>query len=218
MSTVPSSPTAYALLALLELRPEWTTYELTKELRRNARYFWPRAESRIYEQAKRLVELGLATTRRESEGGRPKTIYVITPAGRDALAAWRASPPTRAVGLEAEALLRFLAGGDAPVEELTAAVDQAATEARELLSVGELVAREYLRGAHPFQHQAHVRAFIFDLLTEHALAVLTWAERSRVELAAWPGLDSQARRDRGVERIRDLSRRLPHPPEHANDH
>lgn len=208
MSTAPASATAYALLALLQLRPEWTTYELTKELRRNAHFFWPRAESRLYEQAKRLVELDLATVRREADGGRPKSIYAISPAGEQALAAWLRSPPNRAVVLESEALLRFLAGGAASPEQLIAAVEQAEAEARDLLAVAEVVAREYLRGTHPFQQQVHVRAFIFDLLSEHALAVLTWCERSRDELAAWPELDARERRERGIERIRQLSRRL----------
>jgi DNA-binding PadR family transcriptional regulator len=209
MSTAPSSATAYALLALLQLRPEWTTYELTKELRRNARFFWPRAESRLYQQAKRLVDLGLATTRRETEGDRPRSIYTITAAGEQALAEWLRSPPSRAVVLEAEVLLRFLAGRDASPEALGAAVAQAEAEARELFAVADVVAREYLAGTHPFQQQVDVRAFIFDLLTEHALAVLAWCERSRDELAAWPALTADERRERGLERIRRLRARHP---------
>ena len=48
--------TASALLGLLALRPAWPVYELTKQLRRNMRFFWPRAESRIYDEARQLVE------------------------------------------------------------------------------------------------------------------------------------------------------------------
>jgi DNA-binding PadR family transcriptional regulator len=211
MSTSPP-PTAYALLALLYLRPEWTTYELTKELRRNARFFWPRAESRLYEQAKRLVELGLASARSDSDGRRPKTVYTITPAGRDALTTWLASPPTRAVTLEAEALLRFLAAAETSPAQLSAVIEAAASEARELLSVAEVISREYLSATHPFQNEVHVRAFVFDLLVEHALGVLAWAERSREELAAWPALEVGERQSRAIERIRALSRRLPGSP------
>jgi PadR family transcriptional regulator, regulatory protein AphA len=205
MSNQPASATAYALLALLRLRDRWTTYELTKELRRNARFFWPRAESRLYQQAKRLVELGLAATQTETQGGRPRTIYTITPAGRRALTDWLAAPPTRGVLLEAEALLRFLAGGDATPEELMTAIERAEDEARDLLAVADVIAREYLEGAHPFQDEVHVRAFIFDLLTTHARAVLEWTQRSRAELAAWPRLGLDERRARALERIRQLS-------------
>jgi len=38
------STTSYAILGLLDLRP-WTAYELTKHMRRNLHYFFPRAES-----------------------------------------------------------------------------------------------------------------------------------------------------------------------------
>ena len=50
-----TATTANAILGLLALRREWSTWELTKQLRRNMRFFWPRAESQIYEEAKGLV-------------------------------------------------------------------------------------------------------------------------------------------------------------------
>src|SRR2546421_12518117 len=62
-----------------------TTYELTKRMRRTLHFFWPRAESRIYDEAKRLVELGLADADRSFTGRRPRTTYSITPAGQGAL-------------------------------------------------------------------------------------------------------------------------------------
>src|SRR5260221_635909 len=49
-----SSSTANAILGLLALRPSWSTWELTTQLRRNMRFFWPRAESRIFAEARRL--------------------------------------------------------------------------------------------------------------------------------------------------------------------
>ena len=59
-----TATTANALLGLLALRPSWTTWELTKQLRRNMRFFWPRVESRIYDEARTLVERGWARDRR----------------------------------------------------------------------------------------------------------------------------------------------------------
>ena len=50
-----TATTANAILGLLALRKEWSTWDLTKQLRRNMRFFWPRAESQIYEEAKGLV-------------------------------------------------------------------------------------------------------------------------------------------------------------------
>ena len=76
--------TSYALLGLLNIRP-WTTYELAKQVQRSLGWFWPRAERKLYDEPKRLVEQGLATATNESTGKRPRTVYAITPAGLAAL-------------------------------------------------------------------------------------------------------------------------------------
>ena len=82
-STPALSTTAYAVLGLLCLR-EWSAYELAQQMQRSMRIWWPRAESRAYEEPKRLVKLGLARSRDEGVGDRPRTIYTVTPKGRRA--------------------------------------------------------------------------------------------------------------------------------------
>src|SRR5689334_22534988 len=84
--------TSYAVLGLLSVRP-WTTYELAKQVQRSLNWFWPRAERKLYDEPKRLVDQGLATAKRERTGQRPRTLYDITAAGRAALAAWLSEPP-----------------------------------------------------------------------------------------------------------------------------
>ena len=63
---MPSAPTgtSYAVLGLLSLR-SWTTYELAQQVRRSLNWFWPRAERKLYQEPKALVERGLATSRTE---------------------------------------------------------------------------------------------------------------------------------------------------------
>ena len=60
MSTTRPTPTSHAILGLLAIR-SWSTYELTQQMHRSLRRFWPRAESKLYEEPKKLVELGWAT-------------------------------------------------------------------------------------------------------------------------------------------------------------
>ena len=90
MSQDPSRPslptTSYAILGMLALRP-WTAYELTQQLRRSLTYCWPKAESVLYDEPKRLVRLGLATAQRQPAGRRTRTAYAITDQGRRALEA-----------------------------------------------------------------------------------------------------------------------------------
>ncbi len=84
--------TSYAVLGQIALAPG-SAYELTKRMRRNYRFFWPRAESRLYDEARRLVDAGLATGERSFTGRRARTRYALTAAGRRVLRAWLAEPP-----------------------------------------------------------------------------------------------------------------------------
>src|SRR5262249_3027543 len=94
--SIQPTTTRFAVLGELALR-EWSAYEVRRSRRRTLRWFWPRAESVIYAEAKRLENEGLARSRAEpAEDGsrRTRTIYSITPAGRRALAAWLRSEPS----------------------------------------------------------------------------------------------------------------------------
>src|SRR5919107_2097307 len=104
MSTADLTTTSYAILGLLAIRP-WTTYELAKQMERSVGHFWPRAASRIYEEPKRLVSVGMAKATEARTGNRRRTVYTITPRGRRTLRAWLAEPGAGPV-LEFEALLK----------------------------------------------------------------------------------------------------------------
>lgn len=191
-----TATTANAVLGLLALRPRWATYDITKQLRRNMRFFWPRAESRIYEETKGLVAKGFARVEREHVGRRARNVYSITPRGRRALEEWLATPP-KGTAVECEALLRvFLSDLSSPAQ-LAVALEQVRRDARSILDVGRVVGHEYVAGTAPFQDQVHVRAFVFDFLSHHALMLLGWADRTEAALAAWTvspaGRDERAR-------------------------
>src|SRR5689334_20936508 len=104
----PASPaltsTSYAILGLLAVQP-WTTYELAQQMHRALGKFWPRAESKLYEEPKKLVARGLAVASKESTGKRPRTVYSITAQGRRALADWVPTPGAGPV-LEFESLIK----------------------------------------------------------------------------------------------------------------
>src|SRR5689334_13305760 len=79
--------TQSALLGMLSLR-SWGSYELVKEMGRNLRYFWPRAESRIYAELNRLKGEKLATSKESSTGERSRQTWNISSTDRHALKAW----------------------------------------------------------------------------------------------------------------------------------
>ncbi|MGQ0826721.1 MAG: PadR family transcriptional regulator [Actinomycetota bacterium] len=179
-----TATTANAILGLLALRKEWPTWELTKQLRRNMRFFWPRAESQIYQEVKALVGRGWARDRRTFVGRRARTSYSITADGRRALKTWLASPP-KPTALECEPLLRVFLADFGTREQVYAAVEQIRNDADAILDVGRVVGAEYVAGSAPFQDQIHVRALIFDFLSSHARMLLDWADRTEKAIDSW---------------------------------
>src|SRR5207247_7591166 len=87
MSRPPAlTTTSYAILGLLAVKP-WTTHELVQQVDRSLRRMWPRAQSKLYEEPKKLVAHGFARAADDSVGRRRRTRYTITAKGRRALAA-----------------------------------------------------------------------------------------------------------------------------------
>lgn len=173
--------TSYAILGQLALRP-WSAYELTKEMQRNLHYFWPRAESRIYDEIKRLHSAGLATSKPSFTGRRRRMTYEITDTGRHALATWLEDDPLSGVILESEGLLRVFEA-TAP-EHVRAAVEAVRAQAAEMLPKAVSVGQEYLAERAPFQDRVRWRAYINDFLTSYALMLEEWARRTERAIEA----------------------------------
>ncbi len=181
--------TSYAVLALLALQP-WTTYQLARQMERSLGWIWPRAASRLYEEPKKLVAAGLATSRPEATGRRRSTVYSITPKGRQALAGWLAEPGAGTV-LECEALVKIAYADqgtrDGLLANLTALIDDTTAKLR----YGDMIARQYLDGLGPFQERLPFSGLMWRFLWDYHLAVLRWARWAHAEVEAWPGDLSQ---------------------------
>ena len=197
-----TATTANAILGLLALRREWSTWELTKQLRRNMRFFWPRAESQIYEEAKNLVGKGLARDRQSFTGRRARTSYAITAKGRAQLGAWLATPP-KPTSLECEPLLRVFLGTLGRADHMLAAIGQVRADGQAILEVGSVVGPEYLAGTAPFQDQVAVRALVLDFLSHHARMLIEWADRAEAVLNSWPDQTDDERVEQALSLIAD---------------
>jgi DNA-binding PadR family transcriptional regulator len=196
-----TATTANAILGLLALRPEWSTWELTQEMRRNLRFFWPRAESRIYDELGRLRDAGLVETRLEHTGRRRRTIWAITDDGRERLAEWLAAPP-RGAYVESEPVLRLLLGNLTGEAQWREAIARIRADAAEMADVADDVARAYEAGVAPFQQHIANRALVHSYLTGQAAAMLTWAD------AAENYLDAGANDADALATIRHAASRL----------
>jgi len=205
--------TRYAILGQLSLR-DWSSYQLARSMARTLRWFWPRAESGIYAEAKRLQAEGLTTARQapaEDGSRRTRTVYSLSPTGRRHLRAWLTTPPTT-VQLYIEPFLRIHLARGGTIGDLRASVRAAEQTADELLRTAVEVAGEFLDGRHLFQQDLALRGLLFEGLWGQGLALKEWAAAAQQELARWPGLDGDemaARRARAamraaLERAREL--------------
>ncbi len=198
--------TSYAILGQLALRP-WTMYDLAQQMRRNLHYFFPRAESQVYAEPKRLVALGLATADTEMTGRRARTVYRITESGQEALARWLAEPVSKGPLLEFEAVLRVMLAPFGRVEDLAATLAQVRADIAGMLTLADSIRAEYLEGRAPFQRHVVTRSMMHDFLACFADLVDEWAERSQRRMAAWGGQDDAARLAAALDAIRPVPRR-----------
>jgi DNA-binding PadR family transcriptional regulator len=176
--------TAYAMLGMLAIRP-WSTYELAKHLDRSLRPLWPRARSHLFKEPKKLVDHGLAEASAQSVGRRPRTVYTITPSGRQALRAWLAQPG-EGPSLEFEQLLKVFFADQSSKADALRAVANIRSWAEERNAENIAVARAYVARSGPFPERAQVLNVVGRFLTEFADMVSDWADWADRTIQAWP--------------------------------
>jgi PadR family transcriptional regulator, regulatory protein AphA len=204
--------TSYAVLAQLALRP-WSTYELARQRVRYFRYVWPRAESAIYREVKRLAAMGLVAATREYVGKRPRTVYSITEAGRQVLREWLATPVSP-FAMDFEAMIRLFIAPLGTKEQLVATLEQVRDDAQEMLRFGGAVKQEFLDGRAVLQDQAYIRALAVDFFVSLLTTVDGWAERTLAEIEGWEDLSPDGKNHRGLEIFAQLP--VPTPGEHTD--
>src|SRR5215211_45894 len=175
--------TSYAVLAQLAVRP-WSTYELARQRVRYFRYVWPRAESAIYREVKRLAAMRLVAAEREYVGRRPRTVYSITDTGRQVLREWLGTPVSP-FAMDFEAMLRLFIAPLGTKEQLVATLEQVRSDAQEMLRFGGAVKQEFLDGR---------------------------AERTLAEIEGWEDLSPDGKNDRGLEIMAQLPAPTPGEP------
>jgi PadR family transcriptional regulator, regulatory protein AphA len=175
--------TSYALLGLLAVQP-WTAYELTRQLRRSMHVVWPKSESLLYTEPKKLVDAKLARVVQQRRGGRTRAQYRITAAGRRELRAWLGTEPA-APAVEIEAMLRVTFADHGTPEQLAGALRSTGAWAHGELARARPQIEDYLETGGPFPGRLHLIAIaagfygeLFDLIRRYfgdaADLVETW--------------------------------------------
>ncbi len=176
--------TTYGVLGLLAVRPH-STYELAKAMGRSVGRAWPRAQSKLFEEPKKLLRHGYAAAREDFVGRRPRTVYTITRSGRRALATWLADPGDGPV-LEFEGLVKLVFADHGTRDDALATIARARRWAVEM-NAGSVEAGERFVESDGLYEQRRATTLLFGaFLTDFYALVASWAEWAEAEVAGWP--------------------------------
>jgi len=198
------STAGFAILGLLAVRP-FSAYELAQQIHRGLRYMQPASERNLYAEPKRLAAAGLVRMRREQVGRRSRTIYEITPAGRDALRRQLATPPAPPQ-LEFEALQRLVFADQGSKQDLLAALDATSQQVQQLLEDGLQQVRGYQADGGPFPQRLHLIVLFARFYTDFLLLLRDWVALARREAASWPATQDLGLTDGTRKMLEDLLR------------
>ncbi len=200
--------TAHALLGLIAMRAT-STYELAQWMRlSNLRAFWPRAESQVYEEPKKLALAGLAEADTQFVGERKRTVYRVTERGRDALREWLARPSDR-FRYRYEAMVKVSFANYGRLGDLRRIIrevrEEAEADAREMLEV----ARNRSPGGSPAPEREHVNALADSFILDIIAARLRWAREAEQLVESWRSVRVDAHsREQADELWRGFEARL----------
>jgi PadR family transcriptional regulator AphA len=191
MSSAPAmTTTSYAILGLLAVKT-WTTHELVQQVDRSLRRIWPRAQSKLYEEPKKLVAHGFARATDDSVGRRRRTRYTITAKGRRALAAWLQDPGDGPI-LEFEQLLKISFADSGTKADIVANLEATRAWVLDQNEENLATARAYLEGRGAFPQRAALNQLGGRFLTDFYVTVARWVEWASGIIERWPDDVDQA--------------------------
>ena len=183
-SPPPITTTSYAILGLLAVK-SWTTHELVLQVDRSLRRIWPRAQSKLYEEPKKLVARGYARATDDSVGRRRRTRYTITAKGRQALAAWLREPGDGPI-LEFEQLLKISFADSGSKADVVANLDATRAWVVDQNAENLAAARAYLDGRGAFPERAALNQLAGRFLTDFYVMVAHWVTWASQVVDSWP--------------------------------
>jgi len=211
------SPTSLTILGLLALRP-WSAYQLTQQIHRSLRYMHPASERNLYAEPKRLAAAGLVRIRQETVGRRSRTIYEITPAGRDTLRRQMMTPP-RPPQLEFDVMQRLVFADQGSKQDLLASLDVTSGQVDQLLRDVVEQIRGYQADGGPFPERLHLIMLFSRFYVDYLFLLQRWTALARREVAGWPTTKDLGLTDGTRKIFEELLRQgeqLTSEPEHAS--
>jgi PadR family transcriptional regulator, regulatory protein AphA len=107
------TPTGRVILGMLALGKS-SGYDIKQFVDKTTRHFWAASYGQIYPELRRLEDQGLIRGRKEPTGERARTVYALTPAGKDTLEGWLESDEEPLYELRDEGMLKLFFSDSLP--------------------------------------------------------------------------------------------------------
>ena len=111
------SPTGRVILGMIAFGKR-TGYDIKTFVDKTTRYFWAASYGQIYPELKRLEDRGLVRGRPEPSGGRARTVYELTDAGKAALEYWLEADDEPTYELRDEGMLKLFFSDSLPERQI----------------------------------------------------------------------------------------------------
>jgi DNA-binding PadR family transcriptional regulator len=157
-------------------------HDLVQMARRGQRLYWAGAESKIYEQPKRLEKLGYLTSEKTPGKTRERTHYRLTDKGIRAVQAWLAQP-SRFPRIQSEAAIRIQASD---LAEDPTVILQSLQPLREEIAELAAILDESEQREPQFPHRRRQLRLLHSLGRRLLRAHLEWIEEVEQELGPRP--------------------------------
>jgi hypothetical protein len=138
--------------------------------------------------------LGLATATEKHTGNRPRTIYRITPAGRQALRKWLSDPPEASV-FESEAMVKVFFADAGTIEQLVSTLDAIEANARSRIDDLRSMIDSSRDPAYEFATRLPINALALRFELDHQALQADWAAWARTQIASWTSTTDAGRWD-----------------------
>jgi PadR family transcriptional regulator AphA len=173
------SNTAYVILGMLRHEPR-SGYEIKAAVDNSTRFFWAASYGQIYPELKQLSNAGLVKGEAEPRGGRKRTVYRLTAAGRKELRRWL-ERPAETFELRDEGLLKlFFSSASSPESAVQAVAAKRSLHEEKLERLKAIEPKvKALEDPYPYMVLRHG--------IELSEWTIEWCERAERELAAAPG-------------------------------
>lgn len=178
------STTGYLILGLLAGQ-DWSAYQLAEQLGRGISELWPSADRGRYAVLTRLSDDGYVETRQEHTGQRARTVYSITPAGREALMRWLRTP-VRPPTFEGEALVRVLLSDRGSLDDLRRTLAETRQQAIDGRAMFAQYAAHISSTGGTFPERRHLFALANTFMVGHYDHILEWVDWAELQIESWP--------------------------------